>query len=336
MSSNDSFGSVGFSNFVDMVVKVYSPKDSHFSPSTIQAYDSCPKTTSLIEAVLEKYREQSEIGKKGFRINHNNDVFRCSIMPSILGDHVLLRRMPQVIWPLKDCLSTLNPKFADVLYRQLTSSRLNGGGIILVCGTPGNGKSTTCASIVKERLQIHGGHCNTIEDPCEMPLHGKIGEKGYCIQREVDDESSFEEALRDTLRGYPTATNNILMLGEIRDSTTAEMALNSAIDGRLVISTFHAAGVVEAIKRLLSLATESMGISEASDLLASSLRAVIHQRVIGSTLSVSCLFDSDSVTGAIRDQQSNVSLEHLRSDVEAQMKKLNVGIPILRTSQSKK
>lgn len=329
------FDTVNFDTFVDLIVKPEAPEESHFSPSTVIAYGACERTNALIQTTIEKHKEQKALGKNGFRVEFEGNVFRGSIMPSIRGDHVLLRRMPKEVWELKRCLSSLNPKLGDVLYRQLTSSRLNAGGIILVCGTPGNGKSTTCASIVKERLLIHGGHCNTIEDPCEMPLHGKIGEKGYCIQREIYDEESFESALRDTLRGYPTATNNILLLGEIRDSTTAELALNSAIDGRLVISTFHAAGVVEAIKRLLSLATDKMGASEASDLLASSIRAVIHQRVIGSTLSMTCLFDSDAVVGAIRDQTSNVSLEHLRSDVEHQMKKLNAGVPIIRVSPKK-
>ncbi|TOJ22794.1 type II secretion system protein E, partial [Vibrio parahaemolyticus] len=56
-----------------------------------------------------------------------------------------------------------------------------------------------------------------------MPLHGKIGESGYCIQREVSGSESFEDALRDTLRGYPTASNNILLLGEVRDPTVAEL-----------------------------------------------------------------------------------------------------------------
>ncbi|EQM48657.1 type II/IV secretion system family protein [Vibrio parahaemolyticus VPCR-2010] len=334
---NDYYG-VGedYSNFKDMIVIVDNVELSHFSPSTRIAYNSCDKVNSLISHTIDKYKVNKEINRKDFRVEFDDYVYRGTIMPSIRGDYVLLRRMPKEVWPLKQCFSSLSSNMSKALYKHLTEARLNMGGIIIVCGNPGNGKSTTSASIVKERLEIHGGHCNTIEDPCEMPLHGKIGESGYCIQREVSGSESFEDALRDTLRGYPTASNNILLLGEVRDPTVAELAVRSAIDGRLVITTFHSAGIIEAIKRLLNLSADKLGMSEASDLLASSLRVAIHQKVIGNTLKVTSLFDTDAVVGAIRDQTSNVSLEHLQTEILNQAKKINDGIPILTRSKSGK
>ncbi|PJF38438.1 MAG: type II secretion system protein E, partial [Phototrophicales bacterium] len=149
---------------------------------------------------------------------------------------------------------------------------------------PGNGKSTTCASLISERLRRHAGICVTVEDPPEMPLHGRHG-KGLCLQREVGINSTFEACVIETLRAYPTQVNSILMIGEVREPSTASLALNASIDGRLVIVTLHASSIVHSIQRICTIASENMAERAARELLSSGLRLCIHQKITNGALS---------------------------------------------------
>jgi twitching motility protein PilT len=257
----------------------------------------------LANYVVEK---QSEYTQKDFRISYHGHKFRVHKMTTLGGVYLVCRRMPIDIWDFKAC------KIHPTIQEALLSERSNKGGFVIVCGKPGNGKSTTCGAIITERLNKYGGLCLTIEDPAEMPLHGSWGE-GVCLQREVLYEE-FPDAIRDAMRAYPTGVNTIMLIGEIRDPETAALAIQSAVDGRLVITSTHAGSPIQGIQRILALAGSKIGDTEARHLLAASFRMSIHQEIKNNKLAITLIEDTTGVVGKIM----NEPLEQLSSDLHTQ------------------
>jgi len=136
-------------------------------------------------------------------------------------------------------------------------------GIILVCGPTGSGKSTTLYTILNE-LNTGTRNIITVEDPVESTIEG-------INQVEVNTKAglTFAAALRSILRQDP----DIIMIGEIRDRETADMAIRAAITGHLVLSTIHTNDAASAITRLVDMGIENF-------LISSSLVGVISQRLI--------------------------------------------------------
>ncbi len=146
-------------------------------------------------------------------------------------------------------------------------------GLILVTGTVGSGKSTTLAAMVSTINQNLNASIITIEDPIEF-LHRD--DKSIINQREVgSDTASFHEALRHILRQDP----NCILIGEIRDVETMEIALKAADTGHLVLSTLHTVDAPQTINRIISFFPPHQH-QEIRYLLASTLQAVISQRLV--------------------------------------------------------
>lgn len=146
-------------------------------------------------------------------------------------------------------------------------------GLVLVTGITGSGKSTTLASIINEINHKHAKHIITIEDPIEF-VHKDI--KSIINQRSVGmDTNSFANALKAALREDP----DIILVGEMRDIETIEMALHAAETGHLVLSTLHTLDAKETINRVISVfpATDQARIRA---MLASTLNAIISQRLL--------------------------------------------------------
>ena len=251
---------------------------------------------------------------KDFRISYQGVNFRAHRMTTMGGNFIACRRMPNEVWSLQQC------KMHSSIRNILLDARCNRGGLIAICGKPGNGKSTTCAAIITERLKLYGGMCLTIEDPAEMPLHGMWGE-GICFQREVQYDQ-FPEAIRDAMRAYPTRVNTLMLIGEVRDPETAALALQSAVDGRLVLITMHSGNVIQGTQRLLTLAAQKIGMDEARALLASSIRSVLHQRMEGPKMNLNILCDTTSVVGKIISPDTSV--EQLKNDLKFQMSSMKL------------
>jgi twitching motility protein PilT len=149
-------------------------------------------------------------------------------------------------------------------------------GLVLVTGTVGSGKSTTMAAMIQAINQQMNSSIITIEDPIEF-LHRD--DKSIINQREVgSDTSSFNEALRHILRQDP----NVIMIGEIRDVETMEIALKAADTGHLVLSTLHTIDAPQTINRIISFFPPHHH-QEIRYLLASTLQGVISQRLIRSS-----------------------------------------------------
>lgn len=149
------------------------------------------------------------------------------------------------------------------------------GGMILVTGPAGSGKSTTLACLVDRINSTRGGHIVTIEDPIEF-LHPH--KKSLVSQREVpNDTPTFERALRAAMRQAP----DVLMLGEMRDAETIRLAITAAETGHLVLSSMHTLGAPRTIDRIVD-AFPAEQQQQIRLQLSMALCAVVSQRLIPS------------------------------------------------------
>ncbi|MCT4700957.1 type II secretion system protein GspE [Enterobacteriaceae bacterium H20N1] len=185
--------------------------------------------------------------------------FRISTLPVRYGEKVVLRLLQQTEHPLE--LSALGMSAKDSALFQ--AALVHPQGMILVTGPTGSGKTLTLYSALNA-LNKTGTNVCSVEDPVEIPLMG-------LNQTQVNIKAglTFQNILRALLRQDP----DVVMVGEIRDSETAEIAIKAAQTGHLVLSTLHTNSTVETVIRL-----EQMGI--ARWLLASAIQVVIAQRLV--------------------------------------------------------
>lgn len=166
------------------------------------------------------------------------------------------------------------PKFEDLkLPEAIKKLAFEERGIILVTGTTGSGKSTTLASMLNLVNRTAAKHIVTIEDPIEF-LHQD--HKSIINQREVGtDTVSFSRALKRVLRQDP----DIILIGEIRDAESAQIALSAAETGHLVLSTLHTLDATETVNRIIDLFPPHER-AQVRTMLAGTLRGIIGQRLI--------------------------------------------------------
>ncbi len=146
-------------------------------------------------------------------------------------------------------------------------------GLVVVTGATGSGKSTTLAALVEELNQHYAKHVLTIEDPIEFLFTER---RALITQREIGlDTNSFADGLKAALRADP----DVILLGEMRDTETIEVALGAAETGHLVLATAHAPAAAESISRMLTVFPPEVQISIRAKL-AQNLRAVVSQRLI--------------------------------------------------------
>jgi twitching motility protein PilT len=172
------------------------------------------------------------------------------------------------------CVPTRVPPLDELnLPPQLEEISLKPRGLVLVTGSVGSGKSTTLAAMIQKINESMAKRIITIEDPIEF-LHRN--EKSTIIQRDVGvDTVSFAEALRHALRQDP----DVLMVGEIRDAETMNIAITAANTGHLVMSTLHTVDAMQTVNRLISFFPPHQH-DEIRFLLSSCLEAIICLRLV--------------------------------------------------------
>ncbi len=149
-------------------------------------------------------------------------------------------------------------------------------GLVLVTGATGSGKSTTLAAIVHHINRTRSAHIVTIEDPIEF-VH--VDDRARLTQREVGpDTGSFHQALRGVVRQSP----DVILLGELRDLETMQVALSAALTGHLVLTTLHTIDTTQTLQRLLSYFPEHLREQAAMDL-SLSIQGVVSQRLVPHT-----------------------------------------------------
>lgn len=148
-----------------------------------------------------------------------------------------------------------------------------GAGLVIVTGPTGSGKSTTLASMLNEINENKARHVITIEDPIEF-----VHENKQCIieQREVKTHTlSFQRALRSALREDP----DVILVGEMRDLETIQLAITAAETGHLVFATLHTSGAAKSVDRMID-AFPFEQQNQVRSQLAESLRAIIWQNLV--------------------------------------------------------
>jgi type II secretion system protein E len=203
-------------------------------------------------------RRVPQDGRIKIKIGPRELDLRISILPSVYGEHVVIRLLPiEMLFSLKQL--GLLPEDLETLERIIREPH----GIILVTGPTGSGKTTTLyASLSK--LNTREKKIITVEDPVEYELRGITQ-----LQMNSKVNVTFANSLRSMLRHDP----DIMMVGEIRDLETAEIAVQAALTGHLVFSTLHTNDAASAVTRLMH-----MGIQPY--LITSAAKAFIAQRLV--------------------------------------------------------
>lgn len=205
----------------------------------------------------EHFRPQD--GAIRFAHQENSVDLRVSIVPTLDGEKINLRLLAEYVRDLS--LSSLG--LSEERQKILLEAAGRPFGMILVVGPTGSGKTTTLYSLLKllNRPEVN---IVTIEDPVEYKI-----ENVNQIQVNEATNLTFAQGLRSIVRQDP----NIILVGEIRDRETAEIAVNAALTGHLLLSTFHANDAATSIPRLLEMGAEPF-------LLASTLNLIISQRLL--------------------------------------------------------
>lgn len=207
--------------------------------------------------ISEKRRPQD--GRATSIVDRQEYDIRVSILPTVYGEKVVMRLAQ------KKAL-TMDKKdlgFPDEELAKFDHILSHPNGLILVTGPTGSGKSTTLYTALNE-LNVEGVNIITVEDPVEANLNG-------VNQVQVNEKAglTFASALRSILRQDP----DIIMIGEIRDQETAEIAVKASITGHLVVSTLHTNSSANTITRLADMGVENY-------LIADSCVGVIAQRLV--------------------------------------------------------
>lgn len=211
----------------------------------------------LSEMKIDEHRIPQD-GRFNFKAGENEVDLRISTLPTAHGEKVVMRLLRK-----SGGVPTLSELgLASVALKNLETAIARPHGIILVCGPTGSGKTTTLYAVLS-KLNTPKVNIMSLEDPVEYQISG-VNQ----VQINPGVGLTFASGLRAFLRQDP----NIILVGEIRDTETTDLALQAALTGHLVFSTLHTSNSSGAIPRLLDLGAESF-------LLASTMTAVVGQRI---------------------------------------------------------
>ncbi|MBC2604477.1 GspE/PulE family protein [Pelagicoccus albus] len=204
-------------------------------------------------------RRLPQDGRINHRVGNTTLDIRLSTMPVMYGESISLRLLNKKDKPLSLAQLGMSERDTQVVNRVLNLPH----GIILVTGPTGSGKSTSLNAFIRS-INSDDRRIITVEDPIEYEVAG-VNQ----IQVKPDIGFGFPEALRHVLRQDP----NVIMVGEIRDRETANIAVQASLTGHLVFSTLHTNDSAGAITRLIDMGVEPF-------LIASSVEMVIAQRLL--------------------------------------------------------
>lgn len=232
-------------------------------------YDRLSLPKSVQEAVISRIKILSEMkidehrtpqdGRFNFKVENKEVDLRISVLPTVFGEKIVMRLLRKT-----GGIPSLNELGLNgSSLKNLETSILRPHGIIIVCGPTGSGKTTTLYSVLN-KLNTTRVNIMTLEDPVEYQMPG-INQ----VQINPAVGLTFATGLRSFLRQDP----NIILVGEIRDKETTELAIQAALTGHLVFSTLHTSNAAGALPRLTDLGAETF-------LLASTMNAILGQRIV--------------------------------------------------------
>lgn len=219
-------------------------------------------------------RRLPQDGRMKMKILGRDIDFRIAIMPTIYGEKVVIR----ILDKSTTNINIENIGFLPSEYDKVIKSLAVPHGIILITGPTGSGKSTTLYAFLNH-LNNSNVNILTVEDPVEYNING-INQ----IQAKPEIGLTFAAALREFLRQDP----DIIMVGEIRDSETSEIAIKAALTGHLVFSTLHTNDAPSSIHRLMNMGIEPY-------LISSSIQMILSQRLVRKLCSYCKIVDENAV-----------------------------------------
>ncbi len=225
----------------------------------IELHDSLISRIKILSGMKIDEKRIPQDGRFNFKKQGEEVDLRVSTLPTTWGEKVVMRLLKKT-----GGIPTLNELgLRGRALKNLEDAILRPHGIILICGPTGSGKTTTLYSLIS-RLNTSKVNIMTLEDPIEYKIPG-VNQ----VQINPAVGLTFASGLRSFLRQDP----NIILVGEIRDRETADLAIQASLTGHLVFSTLHTNDAAGALPRLLDMGAEPF-------LLASSITAIVAQRVL--------------------------------------------------------
>ncbi|MDP3988389.1 MAG: ATPase, T2SS/T4P/T4SS family [Candidatus Levybacteria bacterium] len=212
----------------------------------------------LSEMKIDEHRSPQD-GRFTFKVADNEVDLRISVLPTVDGEKIVMRLLRK-----SGGVPTLGDLgLGGVALKNLETAILRPHGIIIVCGPTGSGKTTTLYAVLS-KLNTTRVNIMSLEDPVEYQVSG-VNQ----VQINPAVGLTFATGLRAFLRQDP----NIILVGEIRDQETTDLAIQAALTGHLVFSTLHTSNASGVLPRLLDLGAEGF-------LLASTMNALVGQRIV--------------------------------------------------------
>ena len=232
-------------------------------------YDKLSLPINVQDAVVSRIKILSEMkidehrmpqdGRFNFKVADKEVDLRISVLPTVNGEKIVMRLLRK-----SGGIPTLEELgLTGSSLRNLETAILRPHGIIVVCGPTGSGKTTTLYSVLS-KLNTTRVNIMTLENPLEYEMQGV---NQVAINPAVG--LTFATGLRSFLRQDP----NIILVGEIRDQETTDLAIQAALTGHLVFSTLHTSNAAGALPRLIDLGAQAF-------LLSSTMNAVVAQRIV--------------------------------------------------------
>lgn len=232
-------------------------------------YDRLSLPKSVQEAVISRIKILSEMkidehrspqdGRFNFKIEDKEVDLRISVLPAAHGEKIVMRLLRK-----SGGIPTLEELgLTGTALRSLENNMLRPHGIIIVCGPTGSGKTTTLYAILN-KLNSPKVNIMTLEDPVEYEIPSV---------NQVQVNSAVGLTFATGLRAFLRQDPNIILVGEIRDKETTDLAIQAALTGHLVFSTLHTSNASGSPPRLLDLGAETF-------LLSSSMNAIVGQRIV--------------------------------------------------------
>jgi twitching motility protein PilT len=234
-----------------------------------------------------------ERGDVDFAYSNENGRYRTSVVKHRLGYDLVFRIISSNI-------RTMDELGLPPILKLLTQYH---NGLVLVTGSVGSGKSTTLAALVEEVNRTRHDHIITLEDPIEYVFESK---GCHVTQREVHTHTaSFGAALRGALREDP----DVIMVGEMRDLETIQLAITASETGHLVLGTLHTANAARTLDRVLDVFPVDQR-DQIRIMVSESLRGVISQQLVprkdhqGRVLALEVLMNTPAVANTIRESKT--------------------------------
>lgn len=233
----------------------------------LQIYKSWPKSKSA--AMVSRFKVMAAIdiaearkpqdGRFAFRAGKKEVDLRVNTYPSVYGEKVVMR----ILDPTKGAIPLEKLGFRTSIMEQWKTACSHPNGIVLVTGPTGSGKSTTLYATLN-LVNSTDIHMITVEDPVEYKFDG-------IVQGQINERAgmTFAAALRAMLRQDP----DVIMVGEMRDRETIDLAIRAALTGHLVFSTLHTNNAAASYSRLMDMGTDPF-------MLSTTVRAILAQRLI--------------------------------------------------------